>query len=56
MIYIPANDNVCGAIMTQEEVPYVAGRGYTGVSFGGPPVPPATDHFGEVQARSADTG
>ena len=34
MIYIPANENVCGAIMGQEEVTYVAGKGYTGVSFG----------------------
>jgi alcohol dehydrogenase (cytochrome c) len=57
MIYIPANENVCGAIEGQEEVPYVAGRGYTGVQFGGPPVPPkATDHFGEVQAWNVDTG
>jgi alcohol dehydrogenase (cytochrome c) len=57
MIYIPATDNVCGAITGQEEVPYVAGRGYTGVSFGGAPVQPqAIDHFGEVQAWSVDTG
>jgi alcohol dehydrogenase (cytochrome c) len=57
MIYIPANENVCGAIMGQEEVTYVAGTGYTGVSFGGAPVQPqATDHFGEVQAWNVDTG
>ncbi len=57
MIYIPANENVCGAITGQEEVAYVAGKNYTGVAFGGPPVPPqATDHFGEVQAWSVDTG
>jgi len=57
MIYIPANENVCGAIIGQEEVTYVAGRGYSGVSMGGPLVPPqATDHFGEVQAWSVDTG
>jgi alcohol dehydrogenase (cytochrome c) len=57
MIYIPANENVCGSIIGQEDVPYVAGRGYAGVSFGGPPVPPpATDHFGEVQAWNVDTG
>ena len=57
MIYIPANENVCGAITGEEEVTYVAGKGYTGVSFGGPPVPPkAADHFGEVQAWNVDTG
>jgi alcohol dehydrogenase (cytochrome c) len=57
MIYIPANENLCGAIEGQEEVPYIAGKGYSGVSFGGPPVPPhATDHFGEVQAWNVDTG
>ena len=57
MIYVPANDNVCGAIIGQEEFTYVAGRGYAGVSIGGPPVPPpATDHFGEVQAWNVDTG
>ena len=58
MIYIPANENVCGAITGQEEVTYVAGKGYTGVSFGGgaPVKPQATDHFGEVQAWSVDTG
>ncbi len=57
MIYVPANDNVCGGIIGQEDFTYVAGRGYAGVSFGGPPVPPpATDHFGEVQAWNVDTG
>lgn len=57
MIYIPANANVCGSIVGQEDFTYVAGRGYAGVSFGGPPVPPpATDHFGEVQAWNVDTG
>jgi alcohol dehydrogenase (cytochrome c) len=57
MIYIPANENVCGALIGQEDVAYVPGRGYTGVSFGGPPVQPqAVDHFGEVQAWNVDTG
>jgi alcohol dehydrogenase (cytochrome c) len=56
MIYIPSNDNVCGAIEGQQEVTYVAGKGYSGASFGGPPVkPPATDHFGAVQAWNIDT-
>ena len=57
MIYVPANDNVCGGIIGQEDFTYVAGRGYAGVSLGGPLVPPpATDHFGEVQAWNVDTG
>jgi alcohol dehydrogenase (cytochrome c) len=57
MIYVPANNNVCGGIIGQEEVTYVAGRGYAGVSMGGPLVPPqSTDHFGEVQAWNVDTG
>jgi alcohol dehydrogenase (cytochrome c) len=57
MIYVPANENVCGAIIGQEEVTYVAGRGYAGVTFGGAPAqPPAVDHFGEVQAWNVDTG
>ena len=57
MIYIPSNDNVCGAIEGQQEVNYVAGKGYSGASFGGPPVkPPSIDHFGAVQAWNVDTG
>jgi alcohol dehydrogenase (cytochrome c) len=58
MIYIPANENVCGSIMGVEEFSYVAGKGYSGILFGhDPPVPPpATDHFGEVQAWNVDTG
>jgi alcohol dehydrogenase (cytochrome c) len=58
MIYIPANTNVCGSIMGEEEVSYTAGKGYSGVSFGRMKLvqPPATDHFGEVQAWNVDTG
>ncbi len=57
MIYVPANANVCGSIIGQENFTYTAGRGYAGVNMGGPPVqPPATDHFGEVQAWNVDTG
>lgn len=57
MIYIPANDNICGAITGAAEVNYVAGKGYTGTQGGGPPVAPhATDHFGAVQAWNVDTG
>lgn len=57
MIYIPANNNVCGAITGLEDVIYTAGKGYTGVNLGGPSVKgPSTDHFGEVQAWNVDTG
>ncbi|MEO8100235.1 MAG: PQQ-dependent dehydrogenase, methanol/ethanol family [Acidobacteriota bacterium] len=57
MIYIPANDNVCGASEGAQEVTYTAGKNFTGTSFGGPPVqPPNKDHFGQVQAWNVDTG
>jgi alcohol dehydrogenase (cytochrome c) len=57
MIYVPANNNVCGGIIGQQDFSYVAGRGYAGVNMGGPLVAPqATDHFGEVQAWNVDTG
>jgi alcohol dehydrogenase (cytochrome c) len=60
MIYIPANNNLCGASMGLETVPpYVAGRGFTGTTRGGGPansMKPGADHFGEVQAWNVDTG
>ena len=56
MIYIPANDNLCGSSVGVE-VQYVAGRGYTGTGRGGPGgINPGADHFGEVQAWNVDTG
>ena len=54
MIYIPATDNVCGAL-TGEPVQFVAGRGYVGAKIEMFIVPGA-DHFGEVQAWNVDTG
>jgi alcohol dehydrogenase (cytochrome c) len=54
MIYIPANDNICGT-STGREVEYVPGRNYTGATLGFTVVPGA-DHFGEVQAWNVDTG
>jgi alcohol dehydrogenase (cytochrome c) len=57
MIYIPANDNVCGSIEGQLEVNYVPGKNYTGANMGGPAVaPPTTAYFGQVQAWNIDTG
>jgi alcohol dehydrogenase (cytochrome c) len=60
MIYIPANNNLCGELTGAEEVEYVAGRGFTGLGRGGaplgPPIRPGADHVGEVQAWNVDTG
>jgi alcohol dehydrogenase (cytochrome c) len=55
MIYVPANNNICGA-STGVKAEYVAGRGYTGVQMGSAPSPAGADHFGEVQAWNVDTG
>jgi hypothetical protein len=54
MIYIPANENICGD-SEGLEVTYVAGRGYTG-SSGRTYMVPNADHVGEVQAWDVDTG
>jgi alcohol dehydrogenase (cytochrome c) len=58
MIYIPANNNICGTL-TGGPVTYQAGRGFTGTVRGGPqgpPIRPGADTFGEVQAWNVDTG
>ena len=54
MIYIPANENICGESIGVE-VEYVPGRGYTG-SQGRTYLLPNADHIGEVQAWDVDTG
>jgi alcohol dehydrogenase (cytochrome c) len=54
MIYIPANNNICGS-STGREVEYVPGRSYTGAQIGFL-VAPGAEHFGEVQAWNVDTG
>jgi alcohol dehydrogenase (cytochrome c) len=60
MIYIPANNNLCGELRGADEVTYTAGRGFTGTARGGspgpPPMAPGADHVGEVQAWNVDTG
>ncbi len=59
MIYVPANNNICGTSMGAETVEYVPGRGFTGTARGGQQGPltrPGADHFGEVQAWNVDTG
>jgi len=54
MIYIPANENICGE-STGTEVQYSPGRGYTGAQTRTYLLPNA-DHIGEVQAWDVDTG
>ena len=57
MIYVPANNNLCGSGMGQEIVEYVPGKTFIGnTGGGGPPTVPNADHFGEVQAWNVDTG
>src|SRR6185436_10748596 len=59
MIYIPANNNLCGAMVGAKTVEYRAGAGFTGTEFGGGPPTPAAGGattFGEVQAWNVDTG
>jgi len=54
MIYIPANENLCDAIIGRQ-VAYTAGRPYTGATsrlF----LAPGGDHIGELQAWNVDTG
>jgi alcohol dehydrogenase (cytochrome c) len=55
MIYVPANNNICGAT-EGVDVEYVAGKGYTGVQMRPGALVPGADHFGEVQAWNVDTG
>jgi len=54
MIYIPANENLCGTSIG-EKIPYTAGSRYTGATttFS---IAPGADHIGEVQAWHVDTG
>ena len=55
MIYIPANNNMCGSSMGTE-VKYVPGNRFNGVEIAPMTVRPGADHFGEVQAWNVDTG
>jgi len=54
LLYIPANENLCGAIIGRP-VTYAAGRVYTGATSRLLATPGA-DHIGEVQAWNIDTG
>lgn len=54
LLYIPANENLCGIIEGQE-VEYRPGRAYTGADAE-MTVRPGADHIGELQAWDMDTG
>ncbi len=56
MIYIPANDNLCGSHEGTDDPVYTPGRGFTAVRMGSSAVVPGSDHVGEVQAWNVDTG
>src|SRR6185503_19907671 len=54
MIYIPANENLCGRIVGRS-ISYTAGRGFTG-NTSTMSIAAGADHIGEVQAWNVDTG
>jgi alcohol dehydrogenase (cytochrome c) len=56
MIYVPANNNLCGSSSGQDIVVYDAGKGFTGVRMGANATVPGATHIGEVQAWNVDTG
>jgi alcohol dehydrogenase (cytochrome c) len=56
MIYVPANNNICGESTGLDAVDYVSGQSFTGVRMGAGATVPGADHFGEVQAWNVDTG
>ncbi len=55
MIYVPANNNLCGS-STGADAVYEAGKGFTGVRMGKNAATPGATHIGEVQAWNVDTG
>ena len=56
MIYVPANNNLCGSSTGMDTVVYDAGKGFTGVRMGANATAPGATHIGEVQAWNVDTG
>ncbi|MDO8678547.1 MAG: PQQ-dependent dehydrogenase, methanol/ethanol family [Acidobacteriota bacterium] len=54
LIYIPANENLCGTLVGRD-VAYTPGSGYTGATST-LVITPGADHIGEVQAWNVDTG
>jgi alcohol dehydrogenase (cytochrome c) len=55
MIYIPANNNLCGSNMGVQSS-YTPGRPFVGIGGSRPFMAPGSDHVGEVQAWNVDTG
>ena len=55
MIYIPANNGLCG-ILTGVPIKYQKGRSFAGSQSGGQFTAPGVNHIGEVQAWNVDTG
>ena len=55
MIYIPANNNLCGSNMGVQST-YTPGRPFVGIGGSRPFMKPGSDHVGEVQAWNVDTG
>jgi alcohol dehydrogenase (cytochrome c) len=54
LLYIPANENLCGTI-TGEPVTYTPGQRYVGATST-MYIAPGADHIGELQAWNLDTG
>jgi alcohol dehydrogenase (cytochrome c) len=54
MIYVPANENLCGTFVGRK-IEYTAGAAFAGVTSNLYMAPGAT-HIGEVQAWNVDTG
>jgi alcohol dehydrogenase (cytochrome c) len=54
LIYLPANDNLCGTIIGRD-VRYVAGGAFVGATTT-MQVQPGAEHIGELQAWNVDTG
>lgn len=55
LLYVPANDNLCST-MAGEEVEYIAGRGFTGITGMGSSLVEGADHVGELQAWDLEKG
>jgi alcohol dehydrogenase (cytochrome c) len=55
MIYAPANNNLCSALIGVP-IEYTPGRGFAGAQSAGGSIVPGADHVGEVQAWRVDTG
>lgn len=55
LLYVPANENLCGASEGLDDVEYEAGRAFIGAATDFS-VRPGADHVGELQAWDLDSG